>query len=57
MGGSNRVLLVESIKILSRIRQELFQAAFGDGNAGQLANGLNGFQKRVLYGCLDQAAL
>ncbi len=37
--------------------QDLFQTAFGYGNAGQLGNGLNRFQKRVLYGGLNQAAL
>ena len=36
---------------------DFFQTAFGDANAGQLGNGLNRFQKRVLYGGLDQTAL
>ena len=56
-GGGHRALLVEGVKVPSRIRQDLFQAAFGDGNAGQLGDGLNRFQKRVLHGGLDQAAL
>ena len=54
-GGGYRGQAVESIKVFSRIRQDLFEAAFGDGNAGQLANRLDRFQKRILYGCLDQA--
>jgi len=56
-GSGNRALLVESVKVPSRIRQDLLQTAFGDGNAGRLGNGLHRFQKRVLYGGLDQAAL
>jgi hypothetical protein len=51
-GGGNRALLVESVKVPSRIRKDLFQTAFGNGNAGQLGNGLHLFQKRVLYGGL-----
>jgi len=49
--------LVEGVKVSCRIRKDLFQTAFGDGNTGQLGNGLNRFQKWVLYGGLDQAAL
>jgi hypothetical protein len=49
--------LIESVKVPSCIRKDLFQTAFGDGNAGQLGNGLNRFQKRVLNGGFDQAAL
>ena len=56
-GSGHRALLVESVKVPSRIRKDLFQTAFGDGNAGRLGNGLNRFQKRVLYGGLHQAPL
>ena len=56
-GSCNRALLVEGVKVSCRIRKDFFQAAFGDGDTGQLGNGLNRFQKRVLYGGLDQAAL
>ena len=46
-------LTVERVKILSRIRQDLFQAALGDGDSGQLGNDLNRFQEGVLHGGLD----
>jgi len=49
--------LVESVKVPGGIRKDLLQTAFGDGNAGQLGNGLNRFQKRVLNGGPDQAPL
>jgi hypothetical protein len=56
-GGSHGALLVEGIEIPGCIRQDLFQAAFGDRNAGQFGDCLDGFQERVLHGGLDQTAL
>jgi len=56
-GSGHRALWIESVQVQSRIRKDLFQTALGDGNAGQLGNGGNRFQKRVLYGGLDQAPL
>src|ERR1022692_430592 len=35
-GGLRRTLPVKSVKVLRCIRQDLLQAAFGDGNAGQV---------------------
>lgn len=56
-GGLGGTLPVKGVKVLSRIRQDLLQAAFGDGNAGQLGDGSNRLQERVLHGGLDQAPL
>ena len=50
-------MTVERVKVLGRIGQDLLQAAFGNGNAGQLGDGLDRFQERVLHGGLDQAPL
>ena len=38
-------------------RQNLFQASFGNGDAGEFGDGLHGRQERVLRGGLDQPAL
>jgi hypothetical protein len=51
------MLTVEGIKVLRRIRQDLFQAVLGNGNAGQFRDGLDRFQKRVLYSGLNQPTL
>src|SRR6516225_362846 len=53
----NGTLTVERVEVLTRIRQNLFQAALGDENAGRLGDALNRFQERVLHGGLDQAPL
>ena len=56
-GGSHGALMVEGVEIPGCIRQDLFQAAFGDGNTGQLGDVLDRFQKRILHGGFDQTAL
>ena len=56
-GGLRRTLPVKSVKVLRRIRQDLLQAAFGDGNAGQVGYGLDRIEERILHGGLDQAPL
>ncbi len=56
-GGLRRTLPVEGVKILRRIRQDLLQAAFGDGNAGQVGYGLNRIEERILHGGFDQTPL
>ncbi|MGD0774315.1 MAG: hypothetical protein ABSC05_15990 [Candidatus Solibacter sp.] len=48
---------VKGVKVLRGIRQDLLQAALGDGHAGQVGHGLNRFQERVLHGSFDQAPL
>jgi hypothetical protein len=56
-GVRQGALTVEGVKVVSRIRQDLFQAALGNGYAGQLSDGQNRFQERVLHGGFDQAPL
>jgi len=56
-GGLRRALPVKSVKVLRRIREDLLQASFGDGNAGQIGYGLDRIEERILHGGLDQAPL
>ena len=56
-GGLRRTLPVEGVKVLRRIREDLLQAAFGDGNAGQAGYGLDRILERILHGGFNQAAL
>jgi len=56
-GGLGGALAVKGVKVLSRIRQDLLQAALGYGDTGQLGNGLNRFQEGVLHRGLNQAPL
>ena len=57
MAGLRRTLPVKSVKVLRRIRQDLLQAAFRDGNAGQVGYGLDRIEERIQDGGLDQAPL
>jgi len=50
-------LPVKGVKVLSRIRQNLLQAAFGNGNAGQVCYGMDRIEERILHGSLDQSPL
>jgi hypothetical protein len=43
-----RALPVKGVKVLCRIGQDLLQTAFGDGHAGQVGDGLDRIQERVL---------
>jgi len=56
-GGLRRTLPVKSIEVLRGIRQNLLQAAFGDGHAGQIGYGLYRIQEGILHGGFNQAAL
>jgi hypothetical protein len=56
-GGLVETLPVKSVKVLGRIRQDLLQTAFGDGDTGQFGNSLDRIQERVLHGGFDQAPL
>ena len=56
-GWFRRTLPVESVKVLRRVLQDLLQAAFGDGNAGQVGYGLDRIEERILHGGFDQAPL
>jgi len=47
----------DEVNFLGRIRQDLLQTAFGDGNAGQLGYGVDRIEERILHGCFDQTPL
>jgi hypothetical protein len=50
-------LLIEGVKILRRIPQNLFQAVLGDRNAGEVGDDLDPIRRRVLHGRLDPTPL
>jgi hypothetical protein len=54
LGGA---LLIEGVKVLSRIAQNFLQTALGDRNAGEVGDGLDRFVEGVLHRRLDQTPL